>query len=147
MPAVETQAIVISLWCLETCHTRFEVVGPKSELGVAGMMASLWISLSGSPTIWPSRCTPNWDIQLIEECWGTIAAQKTLWVRSLVLSGVHATGHSRPLEILECKQPRGINWSDAAARADMRKAMRRDVNKESVVPLKRPIRPEELEFE
>ena len=30
---------------------------------------------------------------------------------------------------------------------DMRKAMPRDVHKKSVVPLTRPVRPEELEFE
>ena len=31
--------------------------------------------------------------------------------------------------------------------ADMRKAMPRDVHKESVVPLKRPVYPEDLEFD
>jgi len=30
---------------------------------------------------------------------------------------------------------------------DMRKAMPRDVKKASIVPLKRPVRPEELEFD
>lgn len=30
---------------------------------------------------------------------------------------------------------------------DMRKAMPRDVHKKSIIPLKRPIRPEELEFD
>ncbi len=30
---------------------------------------------------------------------------------------------------------------------DMRKALPRDVHKKSVVPLKKPIRPEDLEFE
>lgn len=30
---------------------------------------------------------------------------------------------------------------------DMRKAMPRDVRKESIVPLSRPVRPEELEFD
>jgi len=31
--------------------------------------------------------------------------------------------------------------------ADMRKAMPRDVRKESIIPLSRPVKPEELEFE
>lgn len=30
---------------------------------------------------------------------------------------------------------------------DMRKAMPRDVHKKSVIPLKKPVRPEELEFD
>jgi hypothetical protein len=33
------------------------------------------------------------------------------------------------------------------AHADMRKAMARDVNKESIVPLKQPVRPHDLEFD
>ena len=31
--------------------------------------------------------------------------------------------------------------------ADMRKAMPRDVHKRSVVPVKKPVRPEDLEFD
>lgn len=30
---------------------------------------------------------------------------------------------------------------------DMRKAMKRDVNRRSVIPLKKPVRPEDLEFD
>lgn len=38
-------------------------------------------------------------------------------------------------------------YSNAEDALDMRKAMPRDVKKQSIVPLKRPVRPEDLEFD
>lgn len=47
-----------------------------------------------------------------------------------------------------CKVPRADIFPSRPPRlTDMRKAMPRDVEKRSVVPLARPVRPHELEFD
>lgn len=46
-----------------------------------------------------------------------------------------------------CKRPFPCPAPPATPPADMRKAMPRDVAKKSIIPLKKPVRPEDLEFE
>lgn len=40
-----------------------------------------------------------------------------------------------------------ITWCFCALYLDMRKALSRDVEKKSIIPLKRPVTPDELEYD
>mmetsp|Transcript_43648 Transcript_43648/g.130871 ORF Transcript_43648/g.130871 Transcript_43648/m.130871 type:complete len:175 (-) Transcript_43648:141-665(-) len=59
---------------------------------------------------------------------------------AIAISMYEKFGYSKYREVLEY-------YSGSENAYDMRKAMSRDVHKKSIIPLSRPIRPEELEFE
>eukprot|EP00890_Picochlorum_soloecismus_P002558 jgi/Picsp_1/3302/NSC_06141-R1_silencing group b protein len=56
------------------------------------------------------------------------------------ISMYHTLGYSKYRRVLGY-------YSNAEDALDMRKAMPRDVRKESIIPLSRPVKPEELEFQ
>lgn len=117
------------------------------------MMGILSIYLCASPMPWRSECMRNL---------ATLSTgEKTKHVDECGTSlNVPMHGSLLPFEVILPAESYGLmesplycirevlNYYSGDENAyDMRKAMPRDVRKTSVIPLKRPVRPEELEFD
>lgn len=95
----------------------------------AAMMATLWTYSCEYPTLSPSKCTRNSGTLSTAKSSTTTRARKMHTVRSFALPNPSRAG---------CILTLCYNWPD------MRKALPRDVDRKSVVPLDHPVHPHEL---